>query len=84
MIDLGVELVRMALLTALLIAAPILTAGLVIGLVISILQTVTQIQEQTLTFVPKITGMILAAALLIPWIVDRMLQFTERMFTGMP
>lgn len=82
MVDVGIEMVRSALLTALLIAAPILLAGLTIGLVISILQTVTQIQEQTLTFVPKIAGMILVAAALIPWIVDRMIRFAQEMFAG--
>jgi len=82
MVDFGIELLRNALLTALMIAAPILVSGLAIGLIISIFQTVTQIQAQTLTFVPKIAGMILVATLLIPWIVDRMLQFTQEMFTG--
>lgn len=81
-VDVGIELVRTALLTALFIAAPILLSGLVIGLFISIFQTVTQIQEQTLTFVPKIAGMIIVAALLIPWIIDRMVQFATVMMSG--
>ena len=55
----AVETVRAALLQALLIALPILGAGLVVGLVISLFQAVTQIQEQTLTFVPKIVVMII-------------------------
>ena len=81
MTDLGIDLIRTTLLTALLISAPILISGLAIGLCISIFQTVTQIQEQTLTFVPKISGMILVAVILIPWIIDRMLQFTTMMMT---
>ncbi len=81
MTDIGIELIRTSLLTALLIAAPILISGLLIGLMVSIFQTVTQIQEQTLTFVPKIGGMIIVAVLLIPWIIDRMVQFTTMMMT---
>ncbi|MBL1218251.1 MAG: flagellar biosynthetic protein FliQ [Planctomycetes bacterium] len=67
---------------ALLLAAPILLAGLVIGLVVSIMQTITQIQEQTLTFVPKIAGMILVAIAMIPWIVSRVVEFAQDMFAG--
>jgi flagellar biosynthetic protein FliQ len=52
----------------------------VIGLVISVLQSVTQIQDQALTFVPKIIVMLLASLLLIPWIVDRLVAFTQEMF----
>jgi flagellar biosynthetic protein FliQ len=78
----GVEIVRLALLEALIIALPILGAALIIGLVISILQAVTQIQEQTLTFVPKIVVMIVVAILLLSWISIRMTQFAIAMFTG--
>jgi len=81
-VDVGIELIRTSLLTALFIAAPILIAGLVIGLIVSIFQTVTQIQEQTLTFVPKIGGMILVAVLLIPWILDRMIAYAQTMMSG--
>ncbi len=82
MVDFGIDTVRTALLTALLIAAPILIAGLLIGLFVSIIQTVTQIQEQTLTFVPKIAGMVIVAAMLIPWIIERLLAFSLIMFSG--
>lgn len=80
--DIGIDLVRVALMNALLLAAPILLAGLVIGLVVSIMQTITQIQEQTLTFVPKIAGMILVAIAMIPWIVSRVVEFAQDMFAG--
>lgn len=80
--DVGIELVRTALMNTLLLAAPILIAGLVIGLVVSIMQTITQIQEQTLTFVPKIAGMILVAVAMIPWIVTRIVEFAQEMFAG--
>lgn len=74
------EVVRMALLVTLKIAGPILLAGLVIGLLISILQAVTSIQDQALTFVPKIVVMIVASALLLPWLVARVVAFTKEMF----
>ena len=79
----GVEIVRMALLEALILAAPILGAGLVVGLTISLIQAVTQVQEQTMTFVPKIIVMILVAVVLLSWISIRMTEFAVEMFTGM-
>ncbi len=82
MVDMGVDLVREALSQALLLAAPILLAGLVIGLIVSIFQTVTQVQEQTLSFVPKIAGMILVGIAIIPWIINVMIDYATTMFTG--
>ena len=76
----AVEAVRGALFQALLIAAPILGAGLIVGLFISLFQAVTQIQEQTLTFVPKIAVMILVAIFLLSWISVRMAEFAYDMF----
>lgn len=78
----AVEVVRMALFQALLIALPILGAGLIVGLFISLFQAVTQIQEQTLTFVPKIAVMIIVAIYLLSWIAMRMADFATEMFTG--
>lgn len=78
----GVEIVRLALTEALIIALPILGAGLTIGLIISIFQAVTQIQEQTLTFVPKIVVMMVVAIVLLSWISVRMTEFAIAMFTG--
>lgn len=77
-----IELVRETLIIALKIAAPILLAGVVVGLIISIFQAITSIQEQTLTFVPKIIAMILVAVVLIPWIAVRLMEFTVSMCTG--
>ena len=78
----AIQVVRTALFEALLIAAPILGAGLVVGLCISLFQAVTQIQEQTLTFVPKIVIMILVAIVLLSWIATRMADFATDMFQG--
>jgi len=77
-----IELVRDTLIIALKIAAPILLAGVVVGLVISLFQAITSIQEQTLTFVPKIVAMLLVAVVLIPWIAVRLMEFTVQMCTG--
>lgn len=82
-LDQAVEVVRESLGLMLLLSLPILAAALGIGLVISILQAVTQIQEQTLSFVPKIIGMGVAAILVTPWLAVRLLEFAQRMFGGM-
>ncbi|MCC6951179.1 MAG: flagellar biosynthesis protein FliQ [Phycisphaerales bacterium] len=76
----AVELVREALIITLKIAAPILLAGLVVGLVVSLLQSVTSIQDQTLSFVPKIVVMVVAAALLIPWVAQRLVDYASELF----
>lgn len=77
----AVDIVRDALTVAMMISMPILVVGLVIGLVISIFQAVTQIQEQTLTFVPKIIGMGIVTVLVVPWVYAKMAEFAMRMFT---
>ncbi|MEZ6318028.1 MAG: flagellar biosynthetic protein FliQ [Phycisphaerales bacterium] len=74
-----VQVVRETLIIVLKIAGPMLLAGMVIGLLISLIQSVTSIQDQTLTFVPKIVGMALVAVLLLPWLVLRLLEFTAQM-----
>ena len=78
----AIDNVRAALMMALEISTPILVAGLLVGLAVSIMQAVTQIQEQTLSFVPKIAVMILVAVFLIGWITVRMVEFSQQMFTG--
>jgi flagellar biosynthesis protein FliQ len=80
-LDQATELLRQTLLLALFISAPMLGVGLLTGITISIIQAVTQIQEQTLTFVPKITAMICAAIVLMPWIGTRLLEFATVMLS---
>jgi len=77
----SVLLVRETLILVLRIAAPMLLAGMVIGLLISLFQAVTSIQDQTLTFVPKIASMVLAGALLVPWIVGNLVTYAQELFT---
>ena len=74
------DLIRQTLLVALIVSAPMLIIGLVVGIVVSLLQAITQIQEQTLTFVPKIAAMVGAAILLMPWIGHRLMEYTRVMF----
>jgi flagellar biosynthetic protein FliQ len=71
-----------ALLVTLLTSAPMLLAGLIVGLVISILQSVTQVQEMTLAFVPKIVAVMLAFILFLPWISSTLLNFVQPLFGG--
>jgi flagellar biosynthesis protein FliQ len=80
-IDQATDLIRNALMLVLLISAPMLLIGLVVGVIVSLLQAVTQIQEQTLTFIPKITAMVIAAIVLMPWIGQRLLDYTQTMFS---
>lgn len=83
-LDSATDLVRHTLVITLLIASPMLLIGLVVGVFISILQAITQIQEQTLTLIPKITAMFVAAAVLLPWIATRLMEYTVSVFsTGM-
>ncbi|MCP4248513.1 MAG: flagellar biosynthesis protein FliQ [bacterium] len=84
--DLGqaLDLGRGAFLMALSTSAPILLVGLLVGLTISVFQSVTQLQEQTLTFVPKIAAMVVAASYFIPWIANRMLDYAQQMFSSGP
>lgn len=76
----AVFLVRDTLILTLKIAAPILLAGVAIGLLVSLFQSITSIQDQTLTFVPKIAVMVVVAALLLPWIIGRLVEYTAEMF----
>ncbi|MCH7591890.1 MAG: flagellar biosynthetic protein FliQ [Planctomycetes bacterium] len=65
-------------------SAPILLVGLVVGLMIALFQAVTQLQEQTLTFVPKIAAMVVAASIFIPWIGERMILFARQSLSTVP
>lgn len=77
--DAALDLFRQALITALLLASPMLAAGLVIGLAISVFQAVTSIQEMTLTFIPKILGVLLALIIAMPWMLGLMTRFTTQL-----
>lgn len=62
------------------ISAPILLTGLIIGLTVSIFQAMTQINEQTMTFIPKIVGILLALLIFGNWMLTRLVEYTEQLF----
>ncbi len=68
----------------LLLSAPLLGVGLVVGVVIAILQATTQVQEMTLTFVPKIVCVLLALLAAAPWMLDKMTSYTSRIIATIP
>jgi len=78
------DLGRSALTMMLILSLPLLAVSLVVGLVVSLFQAITQIQEVTLTFVPKILGIILVVALLGPWMLQQLLAFTNNLFDIIP
>jgi flagellar biosynthetic protein FliQ len=78
----AVDLVRHTLIIALTVSAPMLLCGLVVGIAVSLLQAVTQIQEQTLSFIPKIVAMVAAAIMLMPWTAQRLMEYSREMFTS--
>ena len=80
----AIDLGREALWTVLLIGSPVLLAGMIVGLVISLFQTLTQIQEQSVVFVPKLIVMLLVLSVTLPWLISRMLQYTTDLISGIP
>ena len=75
-----IKLLREALMTTMIISAPLLGVGMLVGLVISIFQTTTSIQEQTLTFVPKIVAVLASVMFFGPWMMRVMSDYTIRIF----
>ncbi len=82
--DLVVNLAMSAMELAMMIGLPLLMVGLIIGLVVSVFQAVTQIQEQTLSFIPKIIGVTVVIAVAGPWMLGQLLGYTEELYTAIP
>ncbi|HEY8750085.1 MAG TPA: flagellar biosynthesis protein FliQ [Tepidisphaeraceae bacterium] len=78
--DQATDLIRNTLVLALIVSTPMLAIGLIVGVVVSLFQAVTQIQEQTLTFVPKIVAMVAAVILLFPWMGHYLMEYASQMF----
>lgn len=76
-----ISILKDAIQTGLMVAAPILLISLVVGLIISIFQATTQIQEQTLTFVPKLIAAAVVGLIAGPWMLHTVVNFTERIFS---
>ncbi|MBF1050816.1 MAG: flagellar biosynthesis protein FliQ [Peptostreptococcaceae bacterium] len=79
-IDIVVNVIQQASLMILLLSAPMLLIGLVVGLAVSIFQATTQIQEATLSFVPKIVAVLGSLVIFGPWIISSMMNFTKNLF----
>ena len=80
----AMDLARRSILVALQLTMPILLLSLTVGVIVSLFQAVTQIQEQTLTFVPKIVIMVLALVVLGPWMLHTIVGFTAGLFASLP
>lgn len=80
----AIDLGREAVMLTLIVGAPVLAASLIVATVVSTLQAVTQVQEYTLSFVPKIVAVLLVAVLAGPWMAERILEFASRMFGTLP
>ncbi len=78
------QIARDAIEITLYLALPVLGVGLIVGLVISLFQAVTQIQEATLVFVPKLVVVLLSLLFLSPWMMRKMLFYTEQMIVNLP
>ena len=79
-----VNLASQALEVALAVGGPLLLVSLVIGLIVSVFQAVTQIQEQSLSLIPKIVGIAAVIVVLGPWMLDRLVAYTTNLFTSIP
>lgn len=83
-LDTAVDLVRNATYVALLVGAPVLIVSILVGLAVSILQAVTQIQEQTLNLVPKIVLMSFTMLLVLPWAIQRVVEYATALINDIP
>ena len=79
-----VDLARNAVMLALMLSGPLLLIALAVGVVISVIQAVTQIQEQTLSFVPKLIAVSVAFLVALPWMLEMMIRYTTDLFRSIP
>ena len=83
-VDFATQLLSQMLWTSVLVAAPILGIALIVGLLISIFQVITQVQEMSLTFIPKLGAVVAALIILGPWMLKRVLGFASTLITNIP
>jgi flagellar biosynthetic protein FliQ len=82
--DVVIHLAMNATELALKVALPLLLAGLIVGLIISVFQAITQIQEMTLSFIPKILAVAIVAVVAGPWMLDQLVSYTTELYNGIP
>ncbi len=80
----AIDLVRDAILMSLIVGAPLLLVGMIVGLAIGLIQALTQIQDQTVSTVPKLVAMTLAIIVCLPWLTDRMLDYSRNILQELP
>jgi flagellar biosynthetic protein FliQ len=83
-VDFIVGIMAETIRVALMISAPVLLVGLVVGVVISLLQAITQVQEMTLVFVPKIVACLVVLVAALPWMINLLVSFTHQLFSNIP
>jgi len=80
----AVDLVRQAVLMALMVAAPLLATALLVGVAVSLVQSVTQLQEQTLTFIPKLLALALVFTVTLPWTLTKLIEYLAGVIRSLP
>ena len=83
-VDFLIGFAKEAIRVSLLLSAPMLGFGLIVGLLVSIFQAVTQVQEMTLTFVPKIVAVMVAILIFLPWMLNLFVDYTRNIFANIP
>jgi flagellar biosynthetic protein FliQ len=79
-----VDMGREAMMTALVLGTPVLAAGLAVAVLVGLFQALTQIQDQTISFISKLVAMVVALGLCLPWLVERMVQYAQTLITNIP
>ena len=82
--DTVINLATQAMMLALKIAGPVLLLGLIVGLLVSIFQAVTSIQEQSLSFIPKIVGVAVLIVVLGPWMLSQLVSYAQNLYLSIP
>ncbi|MPM31873.1 hypothetical protein SDC9_78430 [bioreactor metagenome] len=82
--DMAIQIGRDALLMVMMVSAPMLGLGLIVGVLVSIFQATTQIQEQTLAFIPKIIAVFVAILIFGPWMLSMLVGYTHEIFVSLP
>jgi flagellar biosynthetic protein FliQ len=82
-VSVAIDLGRESLIVAAKVGFPLLFVGMIVGIIVSIFQTATQIQEQTLTILPKIAAVVATIYILMPWLLQVLMEYTENLFTTM-
>jgi flagellar biosynthetic protein FliQ len=80
----AIDLVRDAIFMSLIVGSPLLVIGMLVGLAIGLIQALTQIQDQTVSTVPKLVAMTLAIVICLPWLTDRMMDYTRNLLRDIP